>query len=71
MAQVISINNRGLKFNDKLLRWDAPIPSSYCAEYQAVYAAYDTKPDAADAVIDNTLVEGLVSDGVWAKLDGF
>jgi len=43
--------------------------SAYCAEYQAVYDAYTTKPDPVYAAIDNTMVAGLVSDGVWAKLD--
>ena len=43
--------------------------SVYCAEYQAVYDAYTTKPSDAVAAIDNTMVSGLVSDGVWAKLD--
>ena len=47
------------------------VPSTYCAEYQAVYDAYTTKPSAEAAAIDNTMVAGLVSDGVWAKLDVF
>ena len=42
---------------------------AYCPEYQAVYDAYTTKPSDAVAAIDNTMVAGLVSDGVWAKLD--
>jgi hypothetical protein len=42
----------------------------YGAEYQTIYDAYDTKPDAADAAIDDTMVTGWVSDGVWTKIDG-
>ena len=44
--------------------------AGYGTEYQAVYDAYDTKPDAADAAIDNTMIAGWVSDGVWSKIDG-
>jgi hypothetical protein len=46
-------------------------PSAYGTEYQAVYDAYSTAPDDADATIDDTMVTGLVDDGVWAKLDAF
>jgi len=43
---------------------------TYCNEYQNIYDSYDTKPDAADAAIDNTMVDGWVNDGVWNKIDG-
>ncbi len=39
--------------------------------YQTIYDAYSTTPDEADALIDDTMVEGLVDDGTWAKLDGW
>jgi hypothetical protein len=38
----------------------------YCAEYQAVYDAYTTKPDDATATIYNTMVEKLVAAGLWS-----
>jgi len=53
-------------YNGKALTYTAP---SYCDEYQAIYDAYTTKPSDAVADIDNTMVAGLVSDGVWVKLD--
>ena len=43
--------------------------TAYGVEYQAVYDSYTTKPSDAQAAIDNTMVEGWVSDGVLAKLD--
>jgi len=45
--------------------------SAYSDEYQAVYDSFTTKPDAAIAAAQNTLVETLVSSGVWAILDVF
>ena len=47
------------------------IGAGFGAEYQDVFDAYDTEPDFADADVDNTMVEGLVADSVWAKLDYF
>ena len=43
----------------------------FCAEYQTVYDSFATPPSEAIAVAQNTMVCGLVSDGVWAKLDLF
>ena len=43
--------------------------AGYCAEYQAVYDAYTTKPDAATAAIWNTCVETWVANGEWATKD--
>jgi len=43
----------------------------YSAEYQAVYDSFDTAPSDEIAVYQNTLVESLVSDGIWAKQDCF
>ena len=62
-----------LMYNGKYLQWNNQyvVANLFNNNYQAVYDAYDTKPDAADAIVDNTMVAGLVSDGVWAKLDGF
>lgn len=37
----------------------------YCAEYQAVYDAYTTKPHADTADIDNDMVYSLDSAGYW------
>jgi hypothetical protein len=39
---------------------------SFCAEYQAVYDAYTTKPSDAVATIYNTMVEKLVAAGLWS-----
>jgi len=44
--------------------------SAYSAEYQAVYDEFTTKPSAGVADAQNTLVETLVADGIWAKRDG-
>lgn len=44
----------------------------FCAEFQAVYDAYvPVIPDAIQLAAQNTMVCGLVEDGVWAKLDTF
>lgn len=43
----------------------------YCDEYQAVYNAMTTKPSSSVAEAQNTLVETLVTDGVWAEMDVF
>ena len=40
------------------------------AEYQAIYDAYTTKPSAADAAIDDTMVTSWKGDSLWTKLDG-
>lgn len=45
--------------------------SSYCAEYQAVYDAFTTKPSTAVATAQNTMVQDLINAGIWAKLDIF
>lgn len=42
----------------------------YCSQYQSVYDAMTTKPSTY-AGAQNTMVKGLVDDGVWAKLDVF
>jgi len=44
---------------------------SYCAEYQAVYDAFSTKPPTAVAFQQNLLVETLIAGGVWAAVDVF
>ena len=46
----------------------------FCDEYQRIYDDLDgigTPPSAAIAAAQNTMVCGLVSAGVWAKLDVF
>ena len=48
---------------------DAVRTAGFCAEYQAVYDAYTTKPDAATAAIWNTCVKTWVSNGEWATKD--
>lgn len=45
--------------------------SLYCAEFQAVYDKWTTKPHADTAAIFNTMVETLVDGGVWDSLDIF
>lgn len=46
-------------------------PGDYSEEYQAVYAAFNTKPTTAEDVIFNTMVAALVAAGSWAKCDFF
>ncbi len=48
-----------------------PAASAFCTEYQAVYDAMGTKPSAAVAANQNTLVETLIAGGVWSLLDIF
>ncbi|KKM71055.1 hypothetical protein LCGC14_1434530 [marine sediment metagenome] len=55
-----------LTFEGKVLTYT---PSVFGAEYQAVYDAYTTKPDAATAAIWNTCVETWVANGEWATKD--
>ena len=43
----------------------------FCATYQTVYDSLTTKPSAAIAAAQNTMVCGLVANGVWAKFDIF
>ncbi len=43
--------------------------SIYCAEFQAVYDSWTTKPTDADAAELNTKVEKMIADGVWAEYD--
>jgi len=44
----------------------------FCEEYQAVYDAYTGYiPDATQAAAQNAMVEGMIADGVWEKLDIF
>ena len=64
--EVYTYGNKAVTYSGKVL---TVTPSAYCPEYQAVYDAYTTKPSDAVAAIDNTMVVGLVSDGVWVKLD--
>jgi len=64
--KVFTYGGKAVTYGGKVL---TVTPSAYCPEYQAVYDAYTTKPSDAVAAIDNTMVVGLVSDGVWVKLD--
>ena len=43
----------------------------FCAQYQTIYDAFTTPPSDAIAAAQNTMVCGLVDDGVWAKFDIF
>jgi len=45
--------------------------TTFCATYQTIYDAFATPPSDAIAAAQNTMVCGLVDDGVWAKLDTF
>lgn len=42
---------------------------SYSPEADALFAAMSVEPDATRKGIINTLIEGLIADGVWVKLD--
>lgn len=48
-----------------------PALAPFCDEYQVVYDVLTTKPSSVIASTQNTMVCGLVDDGVWAKLDVF
>jgi len=61
--KVTTYGGKAVTYGGKVVTYAA-----FCPEYQAVYDAYTTKPSDAVAAIDNTMVVGLVSDGVWAKL---
>jgi len=43
--------------------------SGYCAEFQAVYDSWTTKPSSVEADDMNTMVESWKADGFWAKQD--
>lgn len=45
--------------------------SIYCTQYQTVYDAFTSKPDASVAAAQNTMVKTLVDGGVWDKFDLF
>jgi len=40
-------------------------------EYQAVYDAYSTKPDASTAIAQDTLVRALIDNNLWNRMDLF
>jgi len=44
---------------------------SYCAEFQAVYDSWTTKPESADATTWDTMVAALVDGGYWIRFDVF
>lgn len=50
---------------------DKGLGQSFCDEYQVVYDSFTTKPSSSVAAAQNTMVESLVNDGLWAKLDVF
>ena len=43
--------------------------AGFCATYQTIYDSFTTPPSDAIAAAQNTMVRGLIADGVWAKLD--
>ena len=57
-----------VRYSDNVLTYTAPI---YCVEYQAVYDVFTTPPSDDIAAAQNTMVEALVDNGVWIKLDIF
>lgn len=44
-------------------------PDQFCDEYQSVYDSFYTKPNSVAAIFQNTMVESLVADGIWALMD--
>jgi len=61
--------NRNLKrFQPKLFGNKG---ASFISEYQDIYDAFTTKPNAAVASAQNTMVKSLVDLGVWALTDIF
>jgi hypothetical protein len=44
---------------------------TFCSEYQAVYDSFTSKPSAAIASAQDTMVRALVDGGVWDRLDVF
>ena len=45
------------------------VASSYCDEFQAVYDAMTTPPDAEHSALYNTFVESAIDHGYWSDLD--
>ena len=45
--------------------------AAFCAEYQTLYDTLTTKPSDVIAAAQNTMLCGLLDDGVWIKLDVF
>ncbi len=52
-------------------RISQPIPSTYSAEYQAVYDAMTNKPTSEIAEHQDAMVMALVAGGYWARMDLF
>ena len=69
-TQVIDLSPEAARYDLKVLNTNIT-SEAYCSEYQAVYDAYTTKPDAATADIWNTFVETVVASGEWVILDVF
>jgi hypothetical protein len=42
---------------------------SFATEYNTLYLSYTTKPSQTDAIIQNTLLKGLVDGGYYAKAE--
>jgi len=66
LIPVLSFGQNTITYGGKVVTY---APSTYCAEYQAVYDAYTTKPDAATAAIWNTCVEAWLANGEWVTKD--
>jgi hypothetical protein len=45
--------------------------TGYVSQYQSVYDSFTTKPSAAVATAQNTMVGSIVSANIWTKLDQF
>jgi hypothetical protein len=53
----------------KYAKLSTNIRSLLCDEYRTVYDAFETKPSNADALIQNTLLCGLVDAGIYDKCE--
>jgi len=62
---VLSYDDKALTYSDTVLEYTAV----FCAEYQAVYDAYDVVPARDTALKQDAMVRDLIEDGIWAKLD--
>jgi hypothetical protein len=71
--QLLLYDGKRLRFLGGLLgREEEVAPGGYYTEYQTVYNAFSTKPAAAVATAQNTMIKTLVDNSIWTgKFDVF
>lgn len=65
---LVSINGQILRYSNYVY---PPPVTGYCAEFDTVYAAFDTEPHDDTAVYMNAMVNSLDSAGLWDRMDFF